>query len=302
MRLIKIITLTIVMCLMLSFRSLTFSANLQTLDTQKYRVSLLKIDRFGSESGEFKFIFTVKDKLRNSEKSIEMHNLTTEITSLVIVDYKLIIFGAIRNTADVVTLFDLNTEKQIDSIVCYNVKLSDTKRYLIYEKFYPRFAEEPATSSVIMIYDLQASPDKNKIDPEYIGIPIFPEENAFKKSAKVWIEQPEKRHAVIPPGKYLWFNNDNNVALIDRFDGGTWVVSVDLSNGKDKVKIKKKKINVENIVSVDKKDPDYENVVKQENKELDVVDIKKGKKSKIMIIVRPEKKYKVKEFETDFPD
>jgi len=232
-----------------------------------------------------------------------MQNLTTQLRAAEIVNDLLVVFGEIRNSASVVTIFDLEKGREKDSILCYAPKLSETKRYLVYRKFYPRFAEPPATSSLLLVYDLQAKPLSNRLTEkaEYVGRPIFPEENVHKQSTNVWIELPEQRHLVHPWAGYIWLDQDSKVVFVDKYAGENWLVLVDLSSGLDKVEIRRRKIDVAKILTLEPGTPDYERLLKEEKKRLAVTELKKGKDGKVIVSLRPDKRYKVTEIPMDLP-
>src|SRR5215470_15726094 len=119
-------------------------------ESDKYIVWLTRFERVGSEYGEFKFTFTVRERQTRHESTIEMQNLTTQLEGAEVIGDLLVVFGEIRNLADVITILDLQTATVRDTILCYTAKLSATKRYLIYEGFYPRITDPSAASSLII--------------------------------------------------------------------------------------------------------------------------------------------------------
>ena len=248
------------------------------VESERYVVSLLPSEGAESKENSRKFVFTVRDKRTQSEMSIQMKNRTDRVEKLSIIDDELVIFGLISSYGmDVVTLFDLSHRTEKDSFLGYAVELSDTKRYLIYNEWYPRITDARASSAVLLVYDLQTSPAENRVgSPEQgeirseVGHPIFPEENAQKQIYRFWIEDEQNRHGVGPWGKYLWLDRDTKVIFLDRHAGEEWLVLVDLSQGLDKVKIRKRAIDVAQILSAKPGDLNYEALLKEGKERLTI--------------------------------
>jgi len=272
-----------------------------SIESNRYLIKLIKMERYGARYNEYKYTFVSIDKTTQQRSLIEMHNLTTQLRRIEIAGDLLIVFGEIRNTANVVTILDLKQAIEKDSILCYAPGLSKTKKYIIYLNYYPRFTEPPGTSNVVMIYNLLATPQENRINKEDVGRPIYPEENVKRKSARVWIEVPEKGHLIYPWGKYLWLDNDAKVVFVDKHAGENWLVLIDLSNGIDNVAIRKKRIDVEKIIAIDMKSPDYMNKLKKAKKLLMVNDIANEGNNKVRLDLMRDKIYKVTSITMELP-
>lgn len=273
-----------------------------SIENDKYVVRLIRFERFGSEYGEYTFTFTVENRLTKHESLIQMHNLTTHLQSAEIVNGLFIIFGKIQNTADVVTILDLEQAKEKESILCYGPRLSETKKYIIYQKFYPRFADAPAKSSLVLVYDLQSSTQNNLVNqktkflkngnPEDIGHPVFPEENVQKQTTMVWVEPLEQRHFVNFSAGYLWLESDSKVLFVDKYNDGNWLVLVDLSDGFNRVKIRKKKIEIAPVLALDPKISDYTTLLKNEERRFAVNELRRSKDNRITVSLRSDMGYK----------
>lgn len=279
------------------------------VESERYVVSLLPSERVESKENGPKFVFTVRDKRTQSETSIQMKNRTDRVERLSIIDDALVIFGSISSYGmDVVTLFDLSNGTEKDSFLGYAVELSDTKRYLIYNQWHPRIAPAAAESSVILVYDLIASPQENRVDPKVqrareadeVGHPIFPEENARKRIYRFWIEEEQDQHNVGPWRKYLWLDQDSKVVFVDKHAGEEWLVVVDLSQGLDKARIRQKAIDVARILSAKPGDLNYEALLK-EGKERLTIEGLEHRDGRIIISVLPDIKYKTTQIEMALP-
>jgi hypothetical protein len=192
------------------------------------------------------FVFDIINKRLKRHSQFTMRNMTTEVKSLMIVNKKLIISGRVKsNLANGITIVDMSQLKEIDYFLCYNPKLSPNKRFIVYEKFYPRFSPKEAQSSLILLYDMHKTPRENRLRKKGIptfdihksgtishitevGLPIFPVSNAEEKTYRVWVDDVEKGHRVFP--HYLWLNDDTQLLFIDYHDEDNWVVSIQLDS------------------------------------------------------------------------
>jgi len=290
------------------------------IENEEYMIKLTRWERLPPYDDR-KFTFSVHHKLTQQDSIIEMENMTTEIGEIKIVKDRLVIFGDVSNAAWGVTILDLKRHKEIDFIICYRPQLSETKRYLIYEKFYPRFSPEEA-SDLILIYDLEQSPEDNRVEEKYknirekskrvgdpgyliasenVGYPIYPEENIAKQTYFVWVPSPEERHFILTRGKYLWLDQDNKILFVDGYGGENWLVLVDLSKGLSKMTIKKKIIDVASVLTLDPKTPDYETLLKEEKERFAVSELRPRKDGRIDIHLSRERKYRVTAMTIDLP-
>ncbi len=107
-----------------------------------WNVSLNKTKRYNVPNDFNKeFIFDIVNKKSDRHSRFIMKNMTTEVNSLMIVNKKLIVLGQVKsNVGHGITIIDMSKVKEVDFILCYNPKFSTNKRYIIYEKFYPRFS------------------------------------------------------------------------------------------------------------------------------------------------------------------
>lgn len=297
---------------LLLFETKSFSSDIgndQVVENKEYIVRVISHEKFGIEGGNVKFRFEVKNLVNKKESFVEMSNLTTQIKRMEIVNELMIVFGELRNIADVVTILDLNAAIERDSILCYGPMLSTEKRYIVYKKFYPRFADPPATSNVLLIYDLLKQPADNRLDqkrknigPDLIGIPIYPEDNLKNRSYSVWIEDPSKRHTVYPPGgKYLWTNDDKKLIFVDKYDGDNWLVAIDLSKGLNQINIRKSAIDISKIIAIDVNDKGYNTKLEKIREGIIVTDLLEAREDKVRITLSSDPMLKANQVEMELP-
>ncbi|MEW6301089.1 MAG: hypothetical protein AB1671_25705, partial [Thermodesulfobacteriota bacterium] len=216
------------------------------VQNEKYIVRFISRELPSTGTVNFKWTFLVQSKPAYAQSFIHIHNQTDELQELVLVNDLLVVLGHIQRFADSAILFDLSSQEEKDFIMGYGyrMKMSATKRYLIYNQFRPRWTDAGGTSDVILLYDLYKSPRENRIGPAAqnmneweVGHPIFPEENVYRQAYREWIENEQDRHLVGP--WYLWLENDKQVVFVDRHRGADWLVLVDLSEGLQQVHIRK---------------------------------------------------------------
>jgi len=297
------------------------------VEDEAYRVSLIETVKKQGHYGQelYKFTFRVFHKLTGSEFSVTMENMTTDIEQVKIAKDRLVVFGGLD--VRTITVLDLQRGKEIDYFVCYDPQLSETKRYLIYQKFYYSHGMEPSQSALMLIYDLIASPEENRVeekyrhyreksqyigDPEYqvaseyVGHPIYPEENVIKQTYFVWAPIPEERHMIVPRGHYLWLEDDNKVVFVDKNGGENWLVVVDLSRGLDHVKSRKKLIDVTHIINIPRvMDLDHiadpETALRDRKERIPITGLRLNAEGNIVISIEPDMRYKATEIEMALP-
>ncbi len=242
-----------------------FNENMSA-ESDKYAIELVQDEDL--EEGRRRFVFDVSNKVSRKDSEIKLENMITEVVSLNVVKDRMIVFGGVQNAGSAVAIVDLLENEVIDVILCYRPRFSETKNYLIYEKFYPRFAPPEVRSDLILIYDLSKSPLDNRVGvmakeyelfkkkggrigilkniglSEDVGYPIYPPENVEKKTYFVWVESEKLRHFVFPKGEYHWFNQEKLIVMLDKHDGEYWVVLVDIAKGLDNVETNKIKLKL----------------------------------------------------------
>ncbi len=284
------------------------------VESERYAIEFLRLEKFGPRESKSRFLFSVTDKQTHKESILQVQNQTDKLKRLEIVNDILIVFGLIESYGmDVVTFFDLPRGEERDSFMGYALNLSDTKRYLIYNQWHPRIAPAAAESSVILVYDLRASPQENRVGPgvqrareaDEVGHPIFPEENAQKQIYRFWVEEEQDQHNVGPWGKYLWLDQDNKVVFVDKHAGENWLVLVDLSQGLNKVEIRKRVIDVSGVIDVARimnldRIADYETALKEGKERIPISGLQR-RDDKVVISVEPNWRYKATEIEMALP-
>ena len=117
-----------------------------------------------------------------------LKNYTRKIKFLHLYNSKLIIVGELPYLGDIVTIYSLQDQQIIDELYCYAFSVSGNGRYATFKKYYPRFTPMEFRTDVVLVYDFSKCPRENRvpierehIDYENGGIPIFPRYNAKNK-------------------------------------------------------------------------------------------------------------------------
>ncbi len=291
------------------------------IENEEFKVKLVKAEKIRCMCQfDTEYTFRSYDKLTGQDSVIKMRNMTTVVSNMQITKKRLIVFGAVGNIASGVTVIDLEDKKETDFIICYRPQLSETKKYLAYEKFYPRFAPEEIRSSVIMVYDTEKSPLSNRSEDEIrkkdlsvggpgyllysenVGNPVCPKGSGNKKKYFVRTDSSVKSgHAII--SDYLWIEQDKKIIFIDRYGNEIRIVSVNLHKGLSNTDIQKKVTDITKILDISPKIPNYDELIETEKQRLRIKSLEQGKHGKLNINIRlyQNGKYKTTELETDFP-
>jgi hypothetical protein len=224
------------------------------------------------------FNFKIFNNFEKKTDFFQICNLTHQIEDFFIVNDLVIIFGKIAtNNIDAITIIDMIEKKEKDFIICYRPQLLLNNNYIIYEKFYPRFSPIEVMSSLVLLYNLELSPQENRInnidiekfnemksecprrfsgDYVDVGLPIYPKKNYKNKTYRVWLEKNEKRHGIISP-KYAEDTKNKMIFFIDHHDNKNSIISVDLQEGYKNLILKRHVLNIE--VNTDRNILDIEN-------------------------------------------
>ena len=231
--------------------------------TEDYVYTVQLSDREKINEDRYRFTFRVHNNVMKQDSLIEMRNMSTDIHRIALSKDRLIVFGEVGSAMHTVTILDLKSQQEVDFLMCFFPELSETGRYLIYKRFYPRFSPPQVQSDLILIYDIQRPPEDNRMDErdkaiykgirkktisiddpeyfvasEYVGHPVYPEDNLRKRTYFVWVDPPEQSRLVV--SKFLWLDQDTKVMFAEEQAGERCLVLLDLSQGLDKVTVKRR--------------------------------------------------------------
>ena len=115
-----------------------------------------------------------------------------------------------------------------DEFLTYGSALSAGRRWIVFKRFYPRFAAPEPRSDVVLLYDLGRSAAENRVPAarsaptaENAGLPIFPVANATET---IVAPQPRDTISVLRP--FAWAPDDSRVAFLARGDESGYLAVV----------------------------------------------------------------------------
>lgn len=148
----------------------------------------------------------------------------TELSSLVLVktfDDRAVILGYAGREMENAVIYDLSSNKKIETVGGSNFSLSPSGRYAAFVRFYSWHDPAAHMSDVISLYDFSLAPQKNRVAQHQAhthsmnaGVPIFPGRN--KKEGRI-ASFDDLNYAVSnivwsPSGKTLGFVAENTSA------------------------------------------------------------------------------------------
>jgi hypothetical protein len=205
------------------------------------------------------FIFEIVDKKAQKINQFVYGDLWSRIRSVknlyLLENDRLVIHGKLKR-ADIISMLDLKQNELADGFWCYDPVLSPSKRFYVYEKFYPYHGLPATQTSVVLVYDMEKPPPENRVPvkdytewpKEQVGLPIYPGPYV-KARAYVLLEQgePEWQHYGVN-SPFLWSEDENRVVFLSTHKKQLYIVRVELSDGIRKPKIFKKPIVVANFI------------------------------------------------------
>lgn len=235
-----------------------------SVENDEYAVELVRWERHGEQHAKVRFGLLVTDRSTGEQDRVEIDNLLTEITRLEIADRMLLAAGDVQGMAQGVTVVRLATPEVTDFILSYGFELSPSERYLVFRKFYPPRGMAAGQSDVVMIYDLSQERAANWLEGspgspagQAVGIPVYPLENVSPPSYRVWVPEPSQRHYVDPKAGFLWGADEKSLFFIDRTEGQTHLVRVDLAEGLLHPRIGAVPIDVKPVIAAEAQSAEY---------------------------------------------
>ena len=161
-----------------------------------------------------------------------------------------------RRASTGIHIVDLEKNKLVDEFWCYEPVLSPSKRFWIYEKFYPPYGLPAERTSVVLVYDMKKSPLENRVPvegyakwpKEQVGLPVYPEPYV-KARAYVLLEQQEpewKAYGISFP--FLWSRDEKSVVFLSSHQKQTHIIRVGLTAGVEQPKISERPIVVSDFI------------------------------------------------------
>ena len=140
---------------------------------------------------------------------------------------KLLIVGRTNQLNDLLVIYGLPSLGLLDVILCRDLVLSPSARYVVFERFFPRSAPERHAQHLTLLYDVSATPQQNRLGgapvPSFqsgsrsidAGYPIYPktssdESNPYLIPVTAVREEKDRDHT--PP--YAWSHDERRIAFV----------------------------------------------------------------------------------------
>jgi hypothetical protein len=168
-------------------------------------------------------------------------------------DSRAVIIG--RGVLGAVNVVDLKHQVVVDSFLCFAPSISEDKRLLAYQKFFPRFTGGYHVSAEYFVYDFTKTPQENRTHPRKEGTPdpfnagwaVYPPGIADTNYDNV-IKDVTLVHSMISEGLF-WLGGKHVFAFIDRWQGEDSVVIADVSRGIKQRKVTLKPVKRQDVIN-----------------------------------------------------
>ena len=228
-------------------------------------------------------------QVTGERKEITVYNRMTEVIRVAIYRDRGVVLGRYRNASDVVIILNLNRGMEADFFLCFRPTLSPSKRHLLYEKFYTRHRVRElrfGNSTILLAYDLEKSPADNRIaesNERAVGIPVYPEENRERRTYWPLVQNEELVHHVAPI--YVWLDSGHTVLFVDRFDSSSWLVALELPSALDDARIRKRRINVAQLLADEPGSAEYRRSLRRAETFLPVKDLRASTTGRVTLVL-----------------
>lgn len=204
-------------------------------ENEAHRVEFIESVQVSETRGDIRHDFAVTPK--NGEEPFRIStNHTWKFYSLEFAGRLLLVHGALDSAALTTTILDLDRRETVDSFLHWGVTASPDGRYLAFILHYPRMGMLESRSAVLSVYDLNASPNGNRLQPtaeegsdraQKVGIPVYPLENVEPPTYAIWVPDRADVHFLRDIG---WLSS-RHLVFLDGTEGSDRIVTVDLTQG-----------------------------------------------------------------------
>ena len=233
-----------------------------SVESGKWLVRLVRFERSGSDFSEYAFTFNALNRESGAQAVLQLRNQTTDIDNIEITGGKLVVLGSVGSSADIVSVFDLESGGKLGEFLCWSPRMSATGRYVVAVGFFPRFTDPDVENRSVALYDLHGSGKVRPAGEEGSARlrPIFPEEGSQPGKGN---EKEAGRHSVNVEAGFLWSQKDDRLAFVDRHLEDSWLVAIDLMEGRAKA-VRRYPLDVASILTLPKSDPSYTETLRRE--------------------------------------
>lgn len=236
---------------------LPVNANKFFVSNNKYEISLVDEKPLTPGDYLFQYLFETKSKATGKVSQLTIGNEESRfraLTNLHLFNNIFIVEGELKRASSIAVV-DLKKSRQVDMFWCYHPSPSPSKRFWVYQKFFPYHGvEKSVTSLVVLVYDMTKSPEKNRMPvtdrgytlsrKEGVGFPIYPESHVAAKAYLILEQHPQNwdpAHLHSRTSPFLWSHDEQQVVFLCTHHAEKYrrphVVRVDLSAGVDRPRI-----------------------------------------------------------------
>jgi len=227
-----------------------------------YAAEIVKEEKTKNSSILTVFTLEIRDKKTNEVAHVTFGGIGERIRSIeklyLFENNKLVVHGNLKR-ADIIYVVDCKTQNVVDMFWCYDPVLAPSKRFWVYEKFYPYHGLKSIQTTVVLVYDMQRTPLENRVPVKgytewpkvQVGLPIYPRPYLEAKAYVLQRQQYEEPPWYLRSSPLLWSKDSNDVVFLYNHKKQAYVVRVNISAGIDKPKILEAPINVGNFVRQD---------------------------------------------------
>lgn len=204
------VTLTLIIMVFIPYYKASSQGNNIVAETPEWMVNFNEILPCDNCIIGREFSFTAVSKADDSSTNFIVESAASTLTSLYIYQSILLVRGQLPYGGDSVVFVDLEEKRKDLEIYAYNMHFSPDYRYLIYQKYYPRFSSDHR--STIMLYDLENQRENveqfSTYRPEDVGYPVYPEQDTQTGGSVNYQGAPP-----FSLDNVLWNNEEQYVAL-----------------------------------------------------------------------------------------
>jgi hypothetical protein len=237
----------------------SFRPDKQTLiakESGAIRVALMSATPCAECEGQQAFTFKVTDTREGTTTTFTVQNETAQVDEILIVSSsRAVILGSYSGVARTANIVDLKKGAVLDFFYCHYPTLSADGRFLAYVNYIPRFSSLSGGSFDYRVYDLQASPEQNRLglagrgpaanaeleNQTNVGLSVYPTTVLQEGSSNEKPDDERPVHTLASEGLF-WINGDV-LAFVDQLyvnhsNVKNNLVLVDVNLGVDKPKVK----------------------------------------------------------------
>jgi hypothetical protein len=224
-----------------------------------YNAEIVKEDKAKDSCKLTVFTLEITDKTKHEVARVTFGGIGERIRSIkklyLFENNKLVVHGNLER-ADIIYVVDCETDNVVDMFWCYDPVLSPSKRFWVYENFYPYHGLKSTQTTVVLVYDMKRTPLENRVPvkgytewPEsQVGLPIYPGPYVEEKAYVLPRQQQENPFWYLRSSPFLWSQDANDVVFLCNHQKQTYMVRVNISAGIDKPKIFEAPVNVGSFV------------------------------------------------------